>query len=148
MGAGGLSGTLEVATALDVVGIGPARDALNAANRAINNTVDYTVSTGVLVLGWVAAGIIILALLAIIRSQNRRADAREKAQAESEARREKAAEERYRIESARMDRDIASRDTLAKALQELSVLMRSFKCIAPNTPPPASPRLLPPPEVG
>lgn len=144
----GLKGVELASGALDITGLGAAHDALTTANRAISNTVDYTVSTGILVLGWVAAGLVILALLGIIRMQNKRADAREKAQEERAAAREKAAEERYRLDAARQQRDIESRDALAKALQELSVLMRTFKCIAPATSQAQShpQRLLPAPE--
>lgn len=105
-----------IADALDVTGIGPMRDTLTATNRAVSNAVDFSVSTGVLIVGWVAAGLIIIGLLRIIRSQNTRAASREKQEAA-----------RAKLDDDRLDRDIESRVRLAEAVQKLSTLIESMK---------------------
>lgn len=132
----GLTDRMVMASALDVTGFG---DTARAANRAVSNTVDYSISTGVLMVGWVVFITIILLLLRDRATRDKAASTRDSA-------REKAAEERYKMDAARMERDIASRQELAKALQELSVLMRSFKCIAHTNPTAPMPKLLPAPE--
>lgn len=130
------SGTGLVSGALDVATMKPATDALNAANRGINMVIDYSIGMTTLMLYCIAVTFFALLLLGIIRSQNRRADARERA-----------AEERYKMDAARQERDIVSRDNLAKALQELSIFIRTSKCIVPQTTTqPDTQKLLPSPE--
>lgn len=137
MAATGLKDTTMMASsALDVTPYGEYRETMKAANRAVSNAVDFSVSTGVLMVFVVVLVVIILLLLGERRTER-------KALASREAARDKAAEERYKIDAARQERDITSRDNLAEALQELSVLIRTRICPTDTTPPTPMPRLLP-----
>jgi len=138
MSANSLPSVGQVSGAIEVLPYGQYRDTMNAANRAVSNAVDFSVSTGVLMTFVVVLVAIIMLLLAERRAQS-------KAHSIREAARDKAADERYRIDAARQERDIASRDNLAEALQEQTVLIRTWLC-TPPTPHKPTPKLLPSPD--